>query len=385
MKPESSTHKHGAPLRVVIGGGGTGGHISPAIAVALELRRRGSVELYWIGSHGGFERDAARENDIPFFAVRTGKLRRYLARQTVLDAFRVPAGVIEARKILRNLRPDVIFSTGGFVSTPSVIAGRMLGIPSITHEQTASLGLATRINARFSDVVALSFAGENNVRARKHARVVVTGNPVRPGLLGGNRDTLRTLYDISVDDPLIYVTGGAQGAHALNEAIAEALPNILKHAIVIHQCGPQAGNGDFQRLMNCRESLDQCMQRRYFPVERVGDELAHIYAAATLVISRAGAGTVAELARLGKASILVPLPGATEQYRNAMVLARVEAAIIINQDDLSPEMLVSLVKELVEDTSRISAMAAAALTAAPDDPVIALVDEIYRLANTNKS
>jgi UDP-N-acetylglucosamine--N-acetylmuramyl-(pentapeptide) pyrophosphoryl-undecaprenol N-acetylglucosamine transferase len=384
LKPESSTHQNGDHLRVVIGGGGTGGHISPAIAVAFELRRRGPVDLYWIGSHGGFERDAARENDIPFFPVRTGKLRRYLARQTLVDAIRVPAGVFEARRVLRTVRPDVIFSTGGFVSTPSVIAGRMLGIPSITHEQTASLGLATRINARFSDVVALSFPGEDSVRTCRRGRVVVTGNPVRPGLLNGNRDTLRTLYDFPEGTPLVYVTGGAQGAHALNEVIEEALPHILNHAVVIHQCGPQAGNGDYKRLMSRRESLDHSMQLRYLPVERVGDELAHIYAAATLVISRAGAGTVAELARLGKPSILVPLPGASEQHRNAMVLERVGAAIVIDQDNLSPDRLTSTVTELLEDQSRLSAMAESALTAAPDDPVVALADEIYRLAGTGK-
>jgi UDP-N-acetylglucosamine--N-acetylmuramyl-(pentapeptide) pyrophosphoryl-undecaprenol N-acetylglucosamine transferase len=380
LKPESSTHNIRSPLKVVIAGGGTGGHISPAIAVAHELRRRGPVELYWIGSHSGFERDAAREDHIPFFAVRTGKLRRYLARETLVDAFRVPIGVIEARRVLKAIRPDVIFSTGGFVSTPTVIAGRTLGISSITHEQTATMGLATRINARFSDVVALSFAGDNSVHARRRARIVVTGNPVRSGLLGGNADTLSSLYDLQTDEPLVYVTGGAQGAHALNETIAGALPDILEHVVVIHQCGPQLGNGDYQQLMDRRESLDQNLQRRYLPVERVGDELAHIYAAATLVIGRAGAGTVAELAKLGKASILVPLPGASEQLRNAMVLAEVGAALIVDQEDLDPDLLIALVKELVEDTSRLSSMADAALTVAPDDPAIALADEIYKLA-----
>jgi len=371
-------------MRVVIGGGGTGGHISPAIAVALELRRRGPVDLFWIGSHGGFERDAAREHDIPFFPVRTGKLRRYLARETLVDVFRVPAGIAEARQILKTIEPDVIFSTGGFVSTPSVIAARTLGIPSLTHEQTASLGLATRINARFANVVALSFSGENNVRARKQARVVVTGNPVRPGLLNGNPETLSTLYDIPVDLPLVYVTGGAQGAHALNTAIAESLPDILSHVAVIHQCGPQAGNGDYQRLISLRESLDQQLQRRYLPVERVGDELAHIYAAASLVIGRAGAGTIAELARLGKASILVPLPGASEQHRNAMVLADAGSAIIVKQEDLAAESLVSLVRELVQDSSRLSEMSNSALTASPDDPVVKLADEILQLAANRK-
>lgn len=380
MSSESSTLRESAPLRVVIAGGGTGGHISPAVAVAAELRDRGPVDLHWIGSHTGFERDAARDRDIPFYPVRTGKLRRYIALETLGDVFRVPVGMMEARKLLRAIRPDVIFSTGGFVSTPTVVAGRLLGIPSLTHEQTASLGLATRINARFCNTIALSFPNQDNLKTRSGARIVVTGNPVRSWILNGDREAFHSLYGLPVDLPVVYVTGGAQGAHALNAAVGEALPNLLRHAAIVHQCGPQSGNGDFQRLLDLRLQLDGTLQERYVPIERVGDELAHIYAASTLVVGRAGAGTVAELAAAGLPSILVPLPGADEQRRNANVLERNGGAIVIDEEDLTPGRLLDEIGRITGNPAIRSAMATAACKASADDPAGKISDELARLA-----
>lgn len=380
MNPESSTHPEGQPLCVVLSGGGTGGHISPALAVASELRSRCPVDLHWIGSHSGFERDAAREHDILFHAVRTGKLRRYLSLETAVDTIRVPAGVVEARRLLKRIQPDVIFSTGGFVSTPSVIAGRSLGIPSLTHEQTASLGLATRINARFCDVVALSFPGIDTVRTRRNARVVLTGNPVRPTVQNGNKDALSTLYDMPNDKPVLYVTGGAQGAHAINTVVEAALPELIKDAVVIHQCGPQSGNGDYKRLVALREQLDSTSRNRYFPVERVGGELAHIYAGASLVIGRAGAGTVAELATLGIPAILIPLPGADEQLRNARILADAGGAIILKQSELTPERLHQTVSSIVSNEQKVREMSLAAHSMASTNAAARIVDELLHLA-----
>lgn len=386
LNPESSTHPEEQPVCVVISGGGTGGHISPALAVAAELRNRGPVDLHWIGSHSGFESDAARENDIPFHAVRTGKLRRYFSRETAVDLFRVPAGIVEARRLLKRIRPDVIFSTGGFVSTPAVVAGRTLGIPSLTHEQTASLGLATRINARFCDVVALSFPGSNDaIKIRPNARVEVTGNPVRPTVVNGSKEMLRTLYDMPAGLPVIYVTGGAQGAHAINSAIEAALPRLVQDTVVIHQCGPQAGNGDFQRLVELREDLDDPIRNRYFPVERVGDELAHIYAGASLVIGRSGAGTVAELAALGLPSILVPLPGAEEQLRNAHILADAGAAIILKQPELTPDRLLDSVRSILNDNGKIKEMRLSARSVSATDAASRLADELLRLISREQT
>lgn len=382
---ESSTQPGRTPLRMVIAGGGTGGHISPAIAVVERMRGDLEVDPVWIGSSNGFERQAAEEAGIPFYTVRTGKLRRYFALATLIDAVRVPAGVIDAVRLLRRLRPDVVFSTGGFVSTPTVIAARILGIPALTHEQTASLGLATRINARFADVVALSYPGSGTFRTRRNTRVIITGNPVRPSVFGGERCTLKKLFDVKLDRPLLYVTGGAQGAHALNQAVAEALPELTALVSIIHQCGPRTSNGDYLKLVERRQSLSPDCQSRYFPLERVGNELADIYASTALVLGRAGAGTVAELAAVGLPSILVPLPGAEEQVRNARVLADAGAAVLLPQNELNPDRLTEQIACLARNPEKRAAMQAAALSVVPEDPAGKLCDAILDLSKSRAS
>jgi UDP-N-acetylglucosamine--N-acetylmuramyl-(pentapeptide) pyrophosphoryl-undecaprenol N-acetylglucosamine transferase len=378
---QSTTETAPSRLRLAIAGGGTGGHISPAVAVIQALRRRGvTLDALWIGSKTGFEADAAQEHGIRYVAIRTGKLRRYFSLMTAADTLRIPLGAMQAVTILRRHRPDVIFSTGGFVSVPTVAAGRLLGIPTLTHEQTATLGLATKINARVCDVVALSYAGTETPRTGRNARIVVTGNPVRQALFEGDREQARRRFPLEFERPLIYVTGGAQGAQALNQTVAQILPQLLMRIEIIHQCGPNEGNGDFERLRAQHATLPQSIQRRYLPVERVGDELAHIYAATTLVVGRSGAGTVAELAALGLPAILVPLPGADEQRRNAEVLANAGAARIIPQDDLTPQRLHDEIFELVDTPCRLSTMRNAAADLQSGQPAEQLVDELLTLA-----
>ncbi|MDQ2655694.1 MAG: glycosyltransferase, partial [Chloroflexota bacterium] len=166
-------------VRLVIAGGGTGGHVLPAFAVLGELRQRGALaSVTWIGSSDGHERQAAQDADIPYVAIPTGKLRRYLSLQNLTDAGRIPLGVVAARRALSKARPQVILSTGGFVSVPTVVAARGIA-PVITHEQTAIVGLANRINARFAEVLAISHAETEQEARRLHRNVALTGNPVR--------------------------------------------------------------------------------------------------------------------------------------------------------------------------------------------------------------
>jgi UDP-N-acetylglucosamine--N-acetylmuramyl-(pentapeptide) pyrophosphoryl-undecaprenol N-acetylglucosamine transferase len=366
---------------VVIAGGGTGGHVSPAIAVIEEFRERDvRLATLWIGSVEGFEGQAAADLNVPFESVKTGKLRRYASLQTLLDAGRIPAGVVQARRILRRFQPDVVFSTGGFVSVPTVAAARSLGIPALTHEQTAWPGLANRINARLCDTFAASFPDAPIPRLRKGARAVVTGNPVRRSLEGGAPRELQRLFGVADGAPLIYVTGGAQGAQAVNAAVAAALPELLGLAQIIHQCGPRHLNGDFSRLKARHASLPEHLTSRYTVVERVGPELAHIYAARPLVISRAGAGTVAELAHFRLPSILVPLPGATEQWHNARALQRASGAVILRQEELQPEKLTETVTSLLKDSDRGTQRPERAEVIPTTKAAARLVDELIRLA-----
>lgn len=373
-------------IKIAIAAGGTGGHISPALAVLEELAARHvPFDAIWIGSHGPFEREAAARWSIPYHGIQVGKLRRYVSLRTVTDSLKVPTGVLQARRILARERPDVVFSTGGYVGVPAVISARWLRIPSLTHEQTAVLGLATRINARFTDTIALSYPDTPHPRRRSDARVVLTGNPVRHTLRNGCANGAVERLGLEPSCPVVYVTGGAQGARAINEVISEALPALLETVQIVHQCGPDSINGDFSRLLSRRNSLPNGLAKRYVPVERVGDELRDIYAAASVVVGRSGAGTVAELATLGIPSILIPLPGATEQRANALALERAGGAVVIDQDELTADKLLNEVRELVSNRGSLVSMRAGAQELASDGAAGALVDEILRLASGNES
>jgi UDP-N-acetylglucosamine--N-acetylmuramyl-(pentapeptide) pyrophosphoryl-undecaprenol N-acetylglucosamine transferase len=373
------------PTHIVIAGGGTGGHVQPAIAVGSLLRQRAGVQLTWIGSSAGIEKQTAESEHILFHAIPTGKLRRYFSLHTILDAFRIPAGILRARFLLGSLKPDVVFSTGGFVSVPTVVAAWLAGIPVITHEQTATIGLANRINARLADRVALAYPETESLLPNARDRVVITGNPVRSELLQGHPSKGRA--ELGFDDslPVVYVTGGSLGAQAVNRTVQRALPELLERAQIVHQCGPAAMNGDYPRLIQTRSDLPSELQDRYVVRERIGPELADVYAAADLVIGRSGGGTIAELALLGKPAVLIPLPGASsdEQTRNASVLAKAGGAILIPQLELSDERLVNQVIALLDDKEQLRAMASAARSVAMPDAADRLADEILALAGVD--
>jgi UDP-N-acetylglucosamine--N-acetylmuramyl-(pentapeptide) pyrophosphoryl-undecaprenol N-acetylglucosamine transferase len=369
-------------LRLVIAGGGTGGHVHPALAVVEELRGRGlPLELLWIGSHGDVEGPAAKRAGIPFRAIQTGKLRRYFSAQTLLDVVRLPIGTAQAWRLLRAFRPDVIFSTGGFVSVPTVVAGARLA-PILTHEQTAILGLATRINLRFADVLAVSFERSVERVTDFHGRVVMTGNPVRSSLRHGDAARGLARFGFAVNLPLLYVTGGARGASPLNQRLAATLPGLLEISQVLHQTGPSTANNDLKQLEQLRAGWPPELQQRYRPIEFVRDELAAVYAAAALVLGRAGAGTVAELTYLGKPGLLIPLPGSGggEQDENARTLADAGAAVTLAQDEATPERLRAELDRLLGDPDLLRSMGERAAGLARRDASARLAEELLELA-----
>jgi UDP-N-acetylglucosamine--N-acetylmuramyl-(pentapeptide) pyrophosphoryl-undecaprenol N-acetylglucosamine transferase len=370
------------PLRLVIAGGGTGGHVLPAVAVVQEIRRRDiPVELLWIGGHTGVERDIAETNGIPFTAIQTGKLRRYFALQTFTDLARIPVGVVQAFARLRAFRPDVIFSTGGAVSFPTVFAGSRLA-PILTHEQTAQIGVSNRMASKFADVFAVSFEETARLARERHDCVVVTGNPTRASILGGSRDAGLTRFGFSPDMPVLYITGGAQGASPINTRVEALLPELLDEMQILHQAGPARANDDVRRLRELRSTWPEETQRRYRVEEFIGEEIADVYAMASLVLARSGAGTVAELARVGLPSILIPLPGTwgDEQRKNAALLANAGAAVVLKQSEATPERLRETILSLMRQPERLRQKGAAARTVGDPDAAANLLDEILKLA-----
>ena len=374
-------------LRLAVAGGGTAGHVLPAVAVLTELRRRGELaDALWLGSEDGVERQAATDAGIAFVPIPTGKLRRYLSLRNVTDAARVPFGIMVAHWHLRRFQPDVVLSTGGFVSVPAVVAARGVA-PVVTHEQTATLGLANRINARFADVLAISHSQTEPTARKLHRHVVVTGNPVRDGLTSGDRARGLALFGFDNTVPLIYVTGGSRGASAINRRIGALLPDILEHTQIVHQTGPASANSDAAELQARQDELPESLRGRYRVVEFIRDELADVYAAASIVIGRAGAGTVAELAVVGKAAILIPLPGAggDEQAVNARVLGDAGAAIVVDQADATPQRLRQDMLALIDDPARRDRMSAAARSVARPDAAGRLADQVASLASRRAS
>lgn len=374
-------------LRILITGGGTGGHAIPAIATARAIVRLSEeaaepwkpVFLY-VGSASGVEQRLAAEAGIPFEAVQTGKLRRasnplrMINRSNLRDICRVPVGVAQAAAAVARFKPDVVFSTGGYVSVPAALAASLRGVPVVAHEQTVQVGLANRLIMPRASRIALSYpesVQELSPALRK--RVQVTGNPVRDGLFGGSAKNAAEWAGFDPADdgaPAVYVTGGAQGSRLINMAVAECLDALLARCRIIHQCGRQTTKDqDLDMLTERASRLDDALRRRYFAVPFVSGEIGDVYALATLIVARSGAGTVSEVCALGKPALFVPLvpTGGDEQTRNARRLESAGAARILRQDALSGETLRDAVLEMLSNAAALEAMGkAAAGLACPD-------------------
>jgi UDP-N-acetylglucosamine--N-acetylmuramyl-(pentapeptide) pyrophosphoryl-undecaprenol N-acetylglucosamine transferase len=336
---------------IAVTGGGTGGHIFPAVAVIEELQKRGVRDICWIGQKGGKEEEWAASLQVPYFGVRTGKLRRYFSLQNLTDACSVLIGILQARRILKRVKPAVLFSKGGFVSVPPALAARRLGIPVVTHESDIHPGLATRIIARVSSVICVSF--EEAAAGLEGKRVDFTGNPIREVLR--TADPERGVRFLNFIDPLPVVTvlGGSLGASSLNEAVRELQSGGELPFNLVHQCG--SGN----------MSREPAEGRRYRRFEFLDRELGDVLAVSDLIISRAGAGALYEIGFLGKPSILVPLPRSKsrgEQLDNARFFQERGAALVIEDENLGRNRLLSAIEELLHSPSRLTSMGSSAST-----------------------
>jgi UDP-N-acetylglucosamine--N-acetylmuramyl-(pentapeptide) pyrophosphoryl-undecaprenol N-acetylglucosamine transferase len=367
-------------VTIVITGGGTGGHTSPGLAVAALLRERG-VGHAWIGSRDGIEARRAVEEGIPYHAIATGKLRRYWAWRNVTDlAINVPAGILSALALLRRLRPRAVLATGGFVALPVVLAAALARVPVVVHEQTAVPGLANRIAARRARRIAVTFA--ESARHLPAGRVVVTGNPLRPDLRTGSRADAVARFGLDLALPLVYVTGGALGAHAINRAVGEIAATLLEQAYVVHQCGDSTVTGDRAWLQARRDAMPPALARRYTVQPWVGPELAGIYATAALVVARSGAGTVNECCQLGLPALYIPMPGASgdEQTANARLVGRAGGCSIVPQASLTPDLLLERIRALLAEPARLKDMGEHARTLAIPDAADRLVDLLLEIA-----
>lgn len=342
-------------MKILLSGGGTGGHIIPILAVVFELKKlaKESIEFLWIGSKKGPEARFAKRNKIDFHRVFCGKLRRYFSLQNILDIFKVPLGILQAYFIIKKFKPDVLFSKGGYVSVPAVIACWLLRIPSLIHESDSTPGLANRFLSRFVTKIGLGFPEAEKYFEKFKEKIIVLGNPVRPQILFGSKKRGFSYFNLEDDRFVILVTGGSQGAERLNEIIAQAMPRLLEKYQVIHLYGKK------QKI----DTKKKMMRKYYHPFPFLeAEQMADALACADLIISRAGANILAEIAALAKPSILIPYPLAAQdhQMKNAKIFEKQGAAIVIDQVDLSANRLYQEIKRLFTDKEKLSQMAKSA-------------------------
>ncbi len=320
--------------KIVLTGGGTAGHVTPNMALIPKLREL-QYEIAYMGSYDGIEKKLMEDFNIPYFGIATGKFRRYFDPKNFSDPFRVLKGMGEARKYLKEIKPDVVFSKGGFVSVPVVRAAYSLGIPCIIHESDMTPGLANKLCIPVAKKVCCNFPETFSMLPASKA--VLTGSPIRKELAMGSKEAGYRMCGFDASKPVIMVVGGSLGSAAINQAVRDVLPELLKDFQVVHLCG--------------KEKMDNLLLTTsgYKQFEYVRSEMKDLFAMADLVISRAGANAISELLALKKPNILIPLPASSsrgDQILNAKSFESQGFSIVIDEDDLTHKLLLEKVQEL---------------------------------------
>lgn len=350
--------------RIILTGGGTAGHVTPNIALIPKLQQLG-YDIQYIGSYDGIEKKLIEELGIPYYGISSGKLRRYFDLKNFTDPFRVIKGLSQAKKLLRSLKPDIIFSKGGFVTVPVVQAAKQLHIPVIIHESDMTPGLANKLAIPAATKVCCNFP--ETVPYLPEGKAVVTGSPIREELRSGNRLAALQFCGFTADKPVLLIIGGSLGSVAVNTAIRNILPDLLKTFQVIHLCG--------------KGNLDPSLSgtKGYVQYEYIKQELADLFALADVVVSRAGANAICELLELRKPNLLIPLSAAAsrgDQILNANSFQKQGFSEVLQEEEITPDVLLSKILTLYEERQKyISAMERSSSSNAVNT-IIGLIQEI---------
>ena len=320
--------------RIILTGGGTAGHVTPNIALLPRLKELG-YDIHYIGSYTGIEKELIEQFGIPYHGISSGKLRRYFSLQNFTDPFRVLKGFGEANKLIKSLKPDVIFSKGGFVSVPVVMAGKKCHVPTIIHESDMTPGLANKLSIPSATKVCCNFP--ETLEHLPKEKAVLTGSPIRQELLSGSKEAALAFCGLTPDKPVILIVGGSLGSVAVNNAVRAILPELLKEFHVIHLCGK--GKTD--------ESLKNL--KGYVQFEYIKQELKDLFALCDIVISRAGANAICELLALHKPSLLIPLSANAsrgDQILNARSFERQGFSVVLEEEELNNQVLLDAIHKL---------------------------------------
>ena len=371
-------------MKILLAGGGTGGHFYPLIAVARSLKdiaeREKIVKLELIfASDEPYDANLLREEEITFLKIPAGKFRRYFSILNFIDPFKTFWGILKALFAIYLNFPDVIFAKGGYASFPALAAAKILRIPLLVHETDTVPGKVTLWASGFARRVAISFP--QSVKYFPADKVALTGNPIRRDVLGGTAEEARELFGLEPDLPLILALGGSQGAQKLNDIVLDILPELVKFSQVAHQAG--RGNFEAVRLRAGLILENSSLAKRYNPYGFLDEEeLRSASRAASLVVARAGGGSIFEIAAWGLPSILVPLPHAAQdhQRQNAYAYAREGAAEVLEEENLTPHVLLDRIQKLLGDKARREKMSQAAKAFAKPDAAEKIALEILKLA-----
>ena len=324
--------------KIVLTGGGTAGHVTPNIALIPELQKNG-WDISYVGTENGIEHELIEREGIPYYSVRSGKLRRYLSKENIKDAFRVIGGISDAKKVLKEIKPDVIFSKGGFVAVPVIIAAGKLKIPVVAHESDLTPGLANKIAMPYAKTVCTTFP--ETVKYVKGGKGVYTGSPIRKELFDSSKEKGLELCGFDNKKPVILSMGGSLGSVKINNALRAALPSLLKDLQIVHLCGK--GNVD-ETLLNTNG---------YKQFEYLNEELKDVFAAAEIIISRAGSNSISEFLALKKPCLLIPLStnaSRGDQILNAESFEKQGFAKVLSEENI--EKIEIEIRELYKEREK---------------------------------
>ena len=347
---------------IVLTGGGTAGHVTPNIALLPSLREAG-FDINYIGSYKGIEKQLMEAEGIKYYGISSGKLRRYMSLQNLTDPARIFHGIGQARRLLKKLKPTLVFSKGGFVSVPVVIAAEKLNIPVIIHESDMTPGLANKIAMRFASKICCNFP--ETIKYLPEGKAVLSGSPIRQELFTGSREKGFKFCKFTEDLPVILVVGGSTGALKLNEAIKEILPVLVDNFNVVHLCGK--GKAD--------ESLNS--NKNYIQFEYVNEEMKDLLALSDIVISRAGANAICELLALNKPNILIPLSANAsrgDQILNAKSFKEHNYSMVLDEDTMTSKELLSTINELYANRNLYSE----AMSKSPQSNAIEIISNLIK-------
>lgn len=348
---------------VVFTGGGTGGHIFPGAAVADILKHQEKIRIVWIGGAKGSDENFLKPYGIEFKGIPAGKFRRYFSFKNFIDIFKIIGGFFASLFILIKLKPDAVFSKGGFVSVPPCAAAKFLHIPVVTHECDYSPGLATKINARFAKLILISYPDTANFFKSKYKdKIICTGNPVRKEFYNADAENGKKFFSYEGGKPVLLVLGGSLGAAQINNLVEENIKFLLENFFVVHQTG-EANISAAENLLKDLQKNFPSLAKNYKPFAFIKKEMPDVLAASSIVVSRAGANTVWETSALGKPMILIPLDKGSsrgDQIENAEFFFKNNAALVLKGKEADSSNFKTVLKNLLEDKDKCKNLSAEA-------------------------